>query len=277
MTQPSTTAASQPKKVKRKVDVPKGLWIKCPSCGAMLLDQELSENFHVCPKCGHHFPLPARARVELLLDVGSFREWDAEMLPGDPLNFPDYVKRAAAEREKKSRNEAVITGAGQMERMPVALAVMDFEFLGGSMGAVVGEKITRCVERATAERRALIIVSASGGARMHEGCVSLMQMAKISGALELHARERLPYISLLTDPTFGGVSASFATLGDLILAEPGARIGFAGARVIQETTGQKLPPGFQSAEFLLARGLLDKVVSRRELAPTIAAFLRYFL
>ena len=272
-----STTTTEPKKTKRKVDVPKGLWIKCPSCGAMLLDQELAENFHVCPKCGHHFPLPARDRITLLLDEGSFKEWDADLLTNDPLEFPDYAKRVQAEREKKKRNEAVITGAGMMERLPVALAVMDFEFLGGSMGAVVGEKITRCVERATAERRAVIIVSASGGARMHEGCVSLMQMAKISGALELHARERLPYISLLTDPTFGGVSASFATLGDLNLAEPGARIGFAGARVIQETTGQKLPAGFQTAEFLLAHGLLDKVVPRRELAPTIAAFLRYFL
>jgi acetyl-CoA carboxylase carboxyl transferase subunit beta len=243
----------------------------------MLLDQELAENFHVCPKCGHHFPMQARERANLLLDNGSFKEWDADIVSADPLKFPGYANRTAQEREKKSRNEAVITGAGLMEKMPVAIAIMDFDFLGGSMGSAVGEKITRCVERATSERRALIILSASGGARMHEGCLSLMQMAKISGAIWRHSSAGLPFISVLLDPTYGGVSASFATLGDLIIAEPSARIGFAGARVIQETTGQKLPPGFQSAEFLLQHGLLDKVVSRREMAPTISAFLRYFL
>ena len=221
--------------------------------------------------------MQARERANLLLDNGSFKEWDADIVSADPLKFPGYANRTAQEREKKSRNEAVITGAGLMEKMPVAIAIMDFDFLGGSMGSAVGEKITRCVERATSERRALIILSASGGARMHEGCLSLMQMAKISGAIWRHSSAGLPFISVLLDPTYGGVSASFATLGDLIIAEPGARIGFAGARVIQETTGQKLPPGFQSAEFLLQHGLLDKVVSRREMAPTISAFLRYFL
>ena len=273
----SNDVANPNVKKKRKVDVPKGLWNKCPSCGALILAQELTENFRVCPKCGYHFPMPARERISLLLDEGTFKEIDSEITSTDPLRFPGYAHRSSQEREKKSFNEAVITGIGLMEKMPVAIAVMNFDFLGGSMGSAVGEKITRCIERATEERLALIIVSSSGGARMHEGCLSLMQMAKTSGALWKHSCSGLPYISILVDPTFGGVSASFATLGDLIIAEPGARIGFAGARVIEETTGQKLPAGFQTAEFLLERGLLDKVVSRRELTPTITAFLRYFL
>lgn len=261
----------------RKIAIPEGLWTKCETsaCGQMIFNQQLEENLRVCPACGHHFPLGARARIHSLVDPGSFEERDRALRGVDRLGFPKYAARLEAEHGSRETPEAVICGEATMGGMPVSLAVMDFTFLGGSMGAAVGEKITRAAERAESGRRALVIVSASGGARMHEGCLSLMQMAKIAGALHRLAGARLPFLSVLTNPTTGGVTASFATLGDLILAEPGAMIGFAGPRVIRETTHQELPEGFQTAEFLLERGLIDRIVPRHELRGTIAGVLGY--
>lgn len=261
----------------RKVEIPEGLWTKCesPACGQVIFNQQLEENLRVCPACGHHFALGARARVAALVDEGSFDECDRALRAVDSLGFPNYGARLGVEHGSRETPEAVICGTAEIGGHAVSLAVMDFTFLGGSMGSAVGEKIARAVERAESGRRALVIVSASGGARMHEGCFSLMQMAKISGALQRLATARQPFISVLTNPTTGGVTASFATLGDLIIAEPGAMIGFAGPRVIRETTHQELPEGFQTAEFLLERGLVDRIVPRRELRGSIRTFLGY--
>ncbi|MCC6352968.1 MAG: acetyl-CoA carboxylase carboxyltransferase subunit beta [Verrucomicrobiae bacterium] len=263
----------------RKAGIPEGLWTKCESeaCGQVIFNQQLEENLRVCPACGHHFPLGARARIAALVDEGTFEECDRGLRAVDSLGFPNYADRLGVEHGRRETPEAVVCGTGSMGGVRVSLAVMDFTFLGGSMGAATGEKIARAVARAESGGRALVIVSASGGARMHEGCFSLMQMAKISGELQRLAEARLPYISVLTHPTTGGVTASFATLGDLIIAEPGAMIGFAGPRVIRETTHQELPEGFQTAEFLLERGLIDRIVSRREMRDTIARFLGYLL
>lgn len=263
----------------KKVEIPEGLWTKCesPKCGRVIFDQQLEENLRVCPECGHHFSLGPAARVASLVDAGSFEECDRALSAVDSLQFPNYEARLTAEHGSRETPESVLCGRAAIGGFPVSLAVMDFSFLGGSMGAATGEKIARAVERAVAERRALIIVSASGGARMHEGCFSLMQMAKISGELHRLAWARLPYISILTNPTTGGVTASFATLGDIMLAEPGAMIGFAGPRVIRETTHQELPDGFQTAEFLLERGLVDRIVRRQELRDCITALLEYLM
>jgi len=271
--------STAPRRGGRKVEIPEGLWTKCesPSCGRVIFDRQLEDNLRVCPECGYHFPLAAAARIASLVDAGTFEECDRGLRAVDSLEFPNYAPRLALEHGKRETPEAVICGRAAMCGIGVSLAVMDFSFLGGSMGAATGEKITRAVERAETERRALLIVSASGGARMHEGCFSLMQMAKISGALHRLAVARLPFISVLTNPTTGGVTASFATLGDLIIAEPGAMIGFAGPRVIHETTHQDLPEGFQTAEFLLERGLVDRIVKRQEMRDCIAAFLGYLL
>jgi acetyl-CoA carboxylase carboxyl transferase subunit beta len=262
----------------QKREMPEGLWQKCPECGEVIHNLELSKNLKVCPKCGHHFTLSAAERIHNLLDSDSFQEFDANLISKDVLKFTGvaaYSDRLSSYQEKTGMKDAVVTGFGQIEQKPVAIAVMDFNFLAATMGSVVGEKITRLIEKATAARRPLIIVAASGGARMYEGMLSLMQMAKTSGALARHAEAGLPYISVLTHPTTAGVMASFASLGDLILAEPKCMVGFAGPRVIRETTHQDLPPGFQTAEFLLGHGFIDLIVRRPELRSTLSRLLDY--
>jgi acetyl-CoA carboxylase carboxyl transferase subunit beta len=255
-----------------------GVFRKCPECDAALYMRELEENQQVCHHCGHHFRIGARARLALLYDEGKFEEMDGEVTSTDPLEFVDtkpYKERLEHARRTTGLPEAVINARGRIGDIPVLVAAMDFSFLGGSMGSAVGEKITRLVERAIRERAAVVIVSASGGARMQEGTLSLMQMAKISAALALFADQRLPYISVLTDPTTGGVTASFAMLGDVILAEPKALIGFAGPRVIEQTIRQKLPKDFQRSEFLVEHGMVDAVVDRREMREHIIKLLAF--
>jgi acetyl-CoA carboxylase carboxyl transferase subunit beta len=262
----------------RKRDIPDGLWLKCPSCNEIIFKQELEANAKVCPKCDFHFQMNRDERRNLLLDEDSFQEWDAELFSVDTLQFTgvaSYTSKLEDNIKKTGYRDAVICGRGLMNGAPVALGVMDFSFLGASMGAVVGEKITRLIERATAEQIPVVIACASGGARMYEGLYSLMQMAKTSGALARHAEAGLPYIALLTHPTMAGVMASYATLGDVIVAEPGALIGFAGPRVIKETTQQDLPEGFQRSEFLLQHGLIDRVIHRKELKDELALMLEY--
>jgi len=263
----------------KKVVIAEGLWVKCDSCREIVYRAEVERAGRVCPKCGYPFRISARDRVASLIDQGSFEEREAGLRSRDPLSFKDtkrYTERLKAARAKSGGEEAVITGTGRLGGYPVALAVFDFSFLGGSMGSVVGEKLTRIIELALQKRVPLIIVSASGGARMQEGILSLMQMAKTSAALQRLSAERVPYISLLTDPTTGRVTASFAMLGDLILAEPRALIGFAGPRVIAETIRQPLPEGFQRSEFLLDHGQVDLVVERRELRATLRRILAFF-
>ncbi len=254
--------------VVKKKDIPKGLWTKCPLSGEIIFNKELEANQMVVPKSGYHFPIGARARIGHLFDPGTFEEVDANVRSGDPLSFVDsqpYPERIKKYERESGLPEAVVCGTGGIHGIRVSVAVMDFRFCGGAMGSAAGEKITRAIERALELKVPCIIFSASGGARMQEGIFSLMQMAKTSAALGRLAEARLPYISVLTHPTMGGVTASFAVLGDVNLAEPGALIGFAGARVIKETTKQTLPPGFQSAEFLLKHGLIDQIVSRLEM------------
>jgi acetyl-CoA carboxylase carboxyl transferase subunit beta len=244
-----------------------GLWIKCPSCRAVIFKADLEANLNVCPKCQYHFKIGARQRIELLLEPG-YELVDGNLRSTDPLNFTDvkpYKQRLRAAQEQTGLNDAIINAVGQLGPHAVVLSAMEYAFIGGSMGAVVGETIARAVDRARMERKPLIIVAASGGARMMEGVVSLMQLAKISTALGQLDDARVPYICVLTDPTTGGVTASFAMLGDLNIAEPGALIGFAGPRVIEQTIRQKLPEGFQRSEFLLEKGFLDAVVHRRDL------------
>ncbi|HHH29410.1 MAG TPA: acetyl-CoA carboxylase carboxyltransferase subunit beta [Polyangiaceae bacterium] len=256
-----------------------GLWQKCPGCGQILWRKTLEENLQVCPKCNYHFKIDARTRLKLLLD-GEWEEHDQNMESADPLEFTDakpYKQRLAAMQEKTKLKDAVISATGTIGGRKVNVCVLELAFIGGSMGCVVGEKITRAIERSLEQKIPLIIVSASGGARMQEGAVSLMQMAKISAALMKLDEARIPYISVLTDPTTGGVTASFAMLGDLNIAEPGALIGFAGPRVIEQTIRQKLPEGFQRSEFLLEHGFLDSVVNRRDLKQYIAKALDVFL
>jgi acetyl-CoA carboxylase carboxyl transferase subunit beta len=259
----------------KKRDMPEGLWTKCPSCGESLYEQALLKNLRVCGPCGYHFTMSAPERVASICDEGTFIEMDAELTSVNPLGFSGYVEKVAANQAKTGLGEAVLTGRATIESIPVLLAIMDFRFLGGSMGSVVGEKITRAIEAATAEKKPVIVFSSSGGARMHEGILSLMQMGKTSGALARHSEARLPYVSVLTHPTTGGVTASFATLGDVIVAEPGCMIGFAGARVVKETTHADLPKGFQTAEFMLQHGLLDRIIARKDMRTTLAAMLRY--
>ncbi len=259
--------------------VPEGLWIKCGSCKEILYRKELIGNHSVCSKCAFHFRITARERLELLMD-GPWEEFDAALVSADPLQFRDtkpYAARLKDGRAKTKSGDALVSAIGKIEGVRSVAAVMEYGFIGGSMGVVVGEKVTRAIERALEERLPLLIVSCSGGARMMEGTLSLMQMAKISAALARLDEARLPFISLLTDPTTGGVTASFAMLGDLNVAEPGALIGFAGPRVIEQTIRQKLPAGFQRAEFLLEHGMLDMVVDRRELKPTLARSFRFLL
>ncbi len=262
----------------RKREMPDGLWLKCPSCNEIIFKQDLEANDKVCPKCGFHFQLNRNERRDLLIDAGTFEEWDHELYSVDTLKFTgvaSYTSKLEDNVKKTGHRDAALCGAGLMNGQRVALGIMDFSFLGASMGAVVGEKITRLIERGTEQQLPVIVSCASGGARMYEGLYSLMQMAKTSGALARHAEAGLPYVALLTHPTMAGVMASFATLGDVIVAEPGALIGFAGPRVIKETTQQDLPPGFQRAEFLLKYGLIDQVIHRKELKQGISQLISY--
>ncbi|MDQ5980398.1 MAG: acetyl-CoA carboxylase carboxyl transferase subunit beta [Verrucomicrobiota bacterium] len=273
---PSAPKATGAKTAKKKVNT-EGLWTKCPVSGEVVFNKDLEANFMVVPKSGYHFPIGCRARIASMTDEGSFEEHDANVKSADPLKFVDsaaYPDRIKRYEKDSGLPEAVICGTGKINGITVSLAVMDFRFCGGAMGAAVGEKITRAIERATKKKIPCIVVSASGGARMQEGIFSLMQMAKTSAALGRHAAASLPFISLLTYPTTGGVTASFATLGDVILAEPGAMIGFAGARVIKETTKQSLPAGFQTSEFLLKHGLVDQIVSRLEMKDRLTSLLQ---
>ncbi len=259
-------------------EIPEDIWIKCPKCGELSYRKEFEAALQVCQKCGYHHPLSARERIALLLDPGSFQELAADLEPDDPLGFADasgsYVDKLARTQVKTGLKEAVLAGEGTLEGLPLVVAVADFAFLGASMGSVYGEKIARAAERARERRVPLLTVNASGGARMHEGVVSLFQMAKTTAALVELARAGVPHFALLVDPCYGGVTASYASLADVILAEPGARIGFAGRRVIEQVTRQKLPPDFQTAEFLLEHGMIDLVVPRRELRSTLARLLR---
>jgi acetyl-CoA carboxylase carboxyl transferase subunit beta len=255
-------------------------WVKCPKCQALMYYKEVEALNSVCPKCNNHFRIDAKKRIELLADEGSFEEKDASLSPNDPLKFVDkksYKKRLEEGKAKTGRTSSVISGSCSINNIPTELVVFDFSFMGGSLGSVEGEKIVRAINRAIENRSGLVIVSASGGARMQESTFSLMQMSKTSAALKKLANEKLPYISVLTDPTMGGVSASFAMLGDIIIAEPNSLIGFAGQRVIKQTIGADLPEGFQRAEFLLEHGLIDKVVDRNEMKESIANFLKLFL
>lgn len=257
---------------------PAGLWLKCDSCGSQIYRKDLVANLHVCPECHKHFRMPIGARIDFLVDEDSFAQWSGEISSTDPLEFVDtrpYVERVEQAKEKHDgRPDAIVTGAATIGSIPIGMALMDFSFLGGSMGSVVGEEIARAAERSAAEDRAFVMITASGGARMQEGALSLMQMAKTTVALESLSRKGLPYIVILTDPTTGGVTASFATLGDVIFAEPGALISFAGPRVIQQTIRQDLPDGFQRSEFLLSKGMVDGVVPRRELRSQLTRVLR---
>ena len=257
--------------------MPEGLWHKCPQCSSVIHDLELGKNLRVCQKCGHHFRLEASERIDLVVDPNSFSETDRELTSVNALEFEGYTEKVAQYREKTKLNEAIVTGRAAIQGHPISLGIMDFRFLGASMGSAVGEKITRAVERATSEKRAMVLFSASGGARMHEGILSLMQMAKSSAALGRHAQAGLPYISILTHPTTGGVTASFATLGDINLAEPKCMIGFAGPRVVKETTHQNLPPGFQTAEFMLDHGLVDRIVERKDMRDNLGSLLGYLM
>ncbi len=259
------------------VRVPEGLWVKCPGCAQVIYNKDLQANISVCPKCAHHFRMTAAERLRMLFD-GEWQEHDDGLRSTDPLGFQDtkpYRDRLTASIAATGRRDAVVTASGTIDGLPAVIAAMEYSFIGGSMGVVVGEKITRAIERGLEARQPVVVVSCSGGARMMEGALSLMQMAKISAALARLDRARLPYISVLTDPTTGGVTASFAMLGDVNIAEPRALIGFAGPRVIEQTIRQKLPEGFQRSEFLLDRGMLDMVVDRRELKATIARTLRF--
>jgi acetyl-CoA carboxylase carboxyl transferase subunit beta len=277
----NTTFAKKPKLPSRKSkrrDIPEGLWTKCPKCTTMVFDKELDENLKVCSHCQHHFPIGARERIHSLVETCTFEEMDAEMTSVDVLTFTgvaSYISKLEDYQKSTGLKDAVITGICKIGEHRAALGVMDFSFLGGSMGSVVGEKLARLIEKATEKALPLIIISTSGGARMYEGMFSLMQMAKTCGALAYHAQARLPYISVLTHPTTAGVMASYASVGDLIIAEPGAMIGFAGPRVIKDTTQAELPPGFQTAEFLLDHGLIDAIVPRKELKPRLIEYLSY--
>jgi acetyl-CoA carboxylase carboxyl transferase subunit beta len=258
--------------------VPEGLWVKCPGCGQLIYNKDLEQNLQVCPKCAHHLRISAADRLKALFDGGEYTEHFGGLLSNDPLQFTDtkpYRERIQTTMKTTGLKDAAIVATGRVDRVPVVVAAMEYSFIGGSMGVVVGEKITRALEMALERRQAAIIISCSGGARMMEGALSLMQMAKVSAALARLDRARLPYISVLTDPTTGGVTASFAMLGDLNIAEPKALIGFAGPRVIEQTIRQKLPDGFQRSEFLIEHGMLDLVVDRRDMKATIARALRF--
>lgn len=256
-----------------------GMWLKCNHCREIVYRKEVDRNNKVCPKCDYHFPISVIERINLLLDLGTFKEWDAELEPQDPLQFHDtrpYTDRIKSQQEKTGRKDAMVIGQGAINGRKVALCVFDFGFMGGSMGSVVGEKICRAVDRALAGRWPLILVTASGGARMQEGILSLMQMAKTSAAVAKLGEAKVPFISILADPTFGGVTASIAMLGDVIIAEPKALIGFAGPRVIEQTIKQQLPDQFQRAEFLLDHGMIDMIVERKQLKEAVSTLVGHF-
>ncbi len=262
----------------KKTDIPDGQWSKCEDCGEIIHNKQLEVNLWCCPKCNYHFRIGSDQYILFLFDKGSFKELDKKMKSGDPLGFTDtknYGERVAATIKKSGLNDAIKTGTGKIEGKKVAFACMDFSFIGGSMGSVVGEKIARAIDAAYEDKTPLIIISQSGGARMMEGAFSLMQMAKTSSRLARLADAKLPFISVLTDPTTGGVTASFAMLGDVIIAEPKALIGFAGPRVIKQTIGKDLPPGFQRSEFLLENGFLDFIVNRKQLREKLSQLITY--
>lgn len=259
-----------------ELKLPSELWIKCNSCNEIIYRKVIERNFQVCPKCDYHFQIPARRRIELVADPGSFTEYDADLISGDPLEFKDskrYPHRIKESQEATGHKDAIVCGEARIEGHPAMMGVFEFNFMGGSLGSVVGEKITRLIERAIEKRTGVVIICASGGARMQEGILSLMQMAKTSAALARLHEEKLLYIAVLTDPTTGGVSASFGMLGDVIIAEPKAMIGFAGPRVIKETIRAELPEGFQRSEYLLAHGMVDLIVGRKDLRHTLGSLL----
>jgi acetyl-CoA carboxylase carboxyl transferase subunit beta len=256
-----------------------GMWLKCNHCREIVYRKEVDRNNKVCPKCDYHFPISVMERIGLLVDLGTFKEWDTELEPKDPLAFHDtksYKERVKAQQEKTGRKDALVIGEGLLSGRRVVLCVFDFSFMGGSMGSVVGEKLCRAIDRALAAKLPVILVTASGGARMQEGILSLMQMAKTSAAVAKLGEAKLPFISILADPTFGGVTASVAMLGDVIIAEPKALIGFAGPRVIEQTIKQQLPDQFQRAEFLLEHGMIDMIVERKQLKDTLSTLVSHF-
>jgi acetyl-CoA carboxylase carboxyl transferase subunit beta len=264
----------------RKLTIPEGLWVKCDNCKEIIYKKEVARNSNVCPKCNYHFRISARERLETMYDDGRYREFDTEIAPVDALGFVDskpYSARIASYQKETGLKDAIVSSEGLMGGLPVVIAAMEYGFMGGSMGSVVGEKITRAAERAHGASCPLIVVSCSGGARMQEGALSLMQMAKISGALARLDEKGIPYLSILTDPTTGGVTASFAMLGDLIIAEPKALIGFAGPRVIEQTIRQKLPVGFQRSEFLLEHGMIDIIADRAQMRETVVQCLQFMV
>jgi len=254
--------------------IPDELWVKCPVCKNVMLSSDLEENYKVCLKCGYHFRIPARQRIEMTVDEGTFQEFDADMMSSNIIDFPEYTRKLKNAKINSGENESVITGVCEISSQKTVIAVMNSQFMMGSMGTVTGEKITRAFEYASENRLPVVIFTVSGGARMQEGIMSLMQMAKTSGAVKLHSDKGLLYITVLTDPTTGGVTASFAMEGDIILSEPHALIGFAGPRVIEQTIRQKLPKDFQSAEFLLEKGFVDAVVERKDMKDTLAKLLK---
>ena len=260
---------------KGRDNLPDDLWTKCPDCGELLHTLDLKQNDLVCPNCSHHFLMGAYDRFKLIADEDTFEETETDLISTNPLGFSHYSQKTELLRTKTGLKDAVVTGKMKIGGNPVMVAVMDFKFFAGSMGSVVGEKITRAIEQATAEKRAILIFSSSSGARMQEGMLSLMQMAKTCGALALHSEAKLPYISVFTHPTTGGVTASYATIGDINIAEPKCMIGFAGPRVVKETTHQDLPPGFQTAEFMLDHGLIDAIIQRRDLRRKLSQYLDY--
>lgn len=256
-----------------------GMWLKCNHCREIVYRKEVDRNNKVCPKCDYHFPISVSERISLIVDLGTFKEWDVEVYPQDPLHFHDtdsYLDRLKSQQEKTGRKDAIVIGEGVIDGRKVVLGVFDFGFMGGSMGSVVGEKICRAVDRAVEARAPVLLVTTSGGARMQEGILSLLQMAKTSAAVAKLGEAHLPLISILADPTFGGVTASVAMLGDVIIAEPKALIGFAGPRVIEQTIKQQLPDEFQRAEFLLEHGMIDMIVERKRLKETLGTLLSHF-
>ncbi len=260
-------------KPEEKLKFPDGLWVKCETCGEILYRKELEKNLWICPECNFHFRINCQTYISLLLDNAALDEQDADLHPDDPLDFPEYKKKLKLAQQKTAMKEGSVHGFAEIGGIPVVFAAMDFRFMGGSMGSVIGEKMARAIRMACREKLPLIILSASGGARMQEGILSLMQMVKTSAELALLAREKIPYISILTHPTTAGVMASYASLGDIIIAEPGALLGFTGARVAEQTIGEKFPPGLQRSENLLEHGLVDIIVSRKELRNTLIKIL----
>ncbi len=274
----STLLPSQSRKkdeTEKKKDIPQGLWIKCVQCGETIYNKEKKKAMNLCPLCEYHYPMSAWERIELLTDENSFSEISKNIKSVDTLNFESYSEKIAASIKKTGLNDAIVCGSATLKNIKYALGVMDFKFMGASMGSVVGEKVTRITEYATKNKCPLVIVTASGGARMQEGMLSLMQMAITSGAIQRHKEANLPYIVIMTHPTFAGVTASFASLGDLTLAEPNAMIGFAGPRVIKDTTQSELPEGFQTSEFLMEKGMIDRIISRNDLRDELALCLDY--